>query len=314
MAQPVLRGRRLPWWQLFEVSGRLAAVARRRQAALIHSNVMRSSFYAAPAAWRCGLPHVWHVKDLHLPRWYRSLMGLLSRGIIAMSPACLEEVPRWARAKAEVIADGLDLAAYDPAAVQERARALRARLGVEEGQLLIGNAAWFARWKGQHLFVEACRRLAAVRSDCRFVAFGAPQGEENERYFAEVRQEAAGLVEFPGLSTDMPAALGALDVFVNASRDEPFGRVLIEALALGVPVVSHASGGPRTIVEDGRSGRLVEDYTAQALAQGVLDVLPRRRELGLAARRRALQEYSGEAMARRVEAFYARILPGLGRR
>ncbi len=312
--QPVLRGQGFPLRNLARVSGRLAAVARRRGAALIHSNVVRASLYAAPAAWRCGLPHVWHVKDLHQPWWYRGLMGVLSRGVIAMSPACLQEVPRWARGKAEVIADGLDLAAYDPATVRERSRALRAQLGVEEGQLLIGNAAWFARWKGQHLFVEACRRLAEQRDDCRFVAFGAPQGDDNERYFAEVRRQGAGLVEFPGLSTDMPAALGALDVFVNASLDEPFGRVLIEALAMGVPVVSHASGGPRTIVEDGRTGRLVEDYTASALAQGVLDVLPVRQEQGLEARRRALQQYSGEAMARRVEAFYARIVPGLGRR
>lgn len=311
--QPVLRGRRLPLRQLAEVSGRLAALAGRRGAALIHSNVMRSSFYAAPAAWRSGLPHVWHVKDLHLPGWYRWGMAALSRGIIAMSPACLQDVPGWARGKAEVIADGLDLQAYAPSAVRERSRQLRAELGVGEDQLLIGNAAWFARWKGQHVFVEACRLLAERRADCRFVAFGAPQGAENERYFAEVRQQGAGLVAFPGLSTDMPAALGALDVFVNASLDEPFGRVLIEALAVGVPVVSHRSGGPRTILTPA-CGRLVDDYSASALAEGVLQVLPERQRLGLAARQRALEEYSGQAMARRVEDFYARIVPGLGRR
>jgi len=316
LGQPALRGLRNPGrlaWQVLTVSGRLAALARRRKAALIHANVMRSSFYSAPAAWRCGLPHVWHIKDLHLPGWYSGLMAGLSRGIIAMSPACLEQVPGWARSRAEVIADGLDLEAYDPGAVQERAGAVRARLGVRDDELLIGNAAWFARWKGQHLFVEACRLLTAQRQDCRFVAFGAPQGEENERYFAEVRQQGEGLVEFPGLETDMPAALAALDVFVNASRDEPFGRVLIEALAMGVPVISHDSGGPRTILT-AECGRLVSDYSAQALAEGVLAVLPRREAMGRAARRRAQEEFSGDAMARRVEDHYARIVPRLGRR
>ena len=75
-----------------------------------------------------------------------------------------------------------------------------------------------------------------------------------------------------------------LDVLVVPSREEPFGTVLAEAMAVGTPVVATRVGGLPEVVEDGETGVLVEPGDPAALAAGVLEVLDRRAEMGAAAR------------------------------
>jgi glycosyltransferase involved in cell wall biosynthesis len=111
-------------------------------------------------------------------------------------------------------------------------------------------------------------------------------------------------VTFTGQVRDAAPYLAAMDVFVNASTNEPFGIVLLEAMAAGLPIVAFDSGGPREIIEAGRSGLLVADGTNTSLAAAIdtLVIDPELRvRLGAAGRERFHRLFTAERMTRELE-------------
>src|SRR5262249_51653791 len=155
--------------------------------------------------------------------------------------------------------DGLDLRRFRP----QRSRAeVRTALGIEPAHLAIGMAANIQPWKGQDVTLRAMAALAARFPDLTAVfAGGVVRGAEWYQAALDDFAPAQGLVprvRFLGSRSDVPDLVNAVDVVVHASvTPEPFGRVLIEAMALGKPVVASAAGGVLEIVDDGRSGFLV---------------------------------------------------------
>jgi glycosyltransferase involved in cell wall biosynthesis len=106
--------------------------------------------------------------------------------------------------------------------------------------------------------------------------------------------------EHYGWINDAAALLRHVDVLVAPSRQEPFGTVLAEAMAVGTPVVATRVGGLPEVVDDGVTGRLVEPGDHDALATAVIDVLAHRERMGRAARASA-RRFDADAYARRVE-------------
>ena len=105
--------------------------------------------------------------------------------------------------------------------------------------------------------------------------------------------------------------LPALDVFVSASEGEPFGRVVVEAMAAGVPVVSTDSGGKGEIVEDGKTGILVEQGDIDSISRA-MDELRRdpdmRARMSKEGRRVAIEKFTIDRAAREVEAVWDEVL------
>jgi glycosyltransferase involved in cell wall biosynthesis len=161
---------------------------------------------------------------------------------------------------------------------------LRRRLGWDDAEV-VGIVGRLERWKGQELFLEAAALIAERRPQARFlVVGGAVLGWEGD-YPARLEALAAELgiaerVHFAGHQADVAPWWAALDVAVHASTSEPFGLVLLEAMALSKPLVTVSAGAALELVEDGVSG-LVAARNADALAGAVLRILD---DPGLAAR------------------------------
>ncbi len=120
-----------------------------------------------------------------------------------------------------------------------------------------------------------------------------------------------GAATFLGFREDIPDILKALDVFVLSSSDEGFSLSTVQAMATGLPVVVTRSGGPETIVDDGRSGILVPPRDPAALAGGIEEMLrspDRAAQMGRAARERVLRDFSLERMVERYAELYDRVL------
>ena len=118
-------------------------------------------------------------------------------------------------------------------------------------------------------------------------------------------------VHFTGWVEDVTALLPALDIFVSSSRVEPFGLVMVEAMAAGLPVVATATGGALEIVENGVTGRLVPVGDWQALAEAVTSLLTNeeaRRRMGELGHKRAREHFSLERMVSETEALYREVL------
>lgn len=149
--------------------------------------------------------------------------------------------------------------------VQRRGRAIRRRLGVEDGEVVFGYAGRFTVEKGLVEMLEAFEKLAAEREDVHLLLVG----EQDQRVPlpAWVQRVIADnpRVHRLGHTEDMPGHLAAMDVFVLSSYREGFGNVLIEASAMERPVIASSVAGCRDAVRPGRTGLMVEPRSSESL-------------------------------------------------
>jgi L-malate glycosyltransferase len=303
--------------------------ARRQRAQLVHANSIRAGISLglarmAPAAT------VVHVRDCLPPGPLTSatmrLIAATATTVVANSHYTARSVRAAApAARLEVVHNPVDLERWDPARI-DRARA-RAALG-EAGtrELLLGVVAQLTPWKGQDTAIEALRLLREEGVDAHLLLIGSAKFVasatrfDNESYVAGLRARVAawGLedrVSWLGEREDVPELVRALDVLLAPSTEEPFGRALIEAMALGVPVLATNVGGPAEIVQDGREGYLLapRDPAAWARAiRGIADSADRGAALGRAGRRRVRQEFTAEHHAAAMLAVYERAIVRAG--
>jgi glycosyltransferase involved in cell wall biosynthesis len=220
-------------------------------------------------------------------------------------------------AQVNVVYPPVDLERFDPdrpAAPALRRPAFR----IPADAPCVGIVGQLQAWKGHKLFLRAFAQVLRTVPEVWACIVGAPPvgGEAYERELHELA-EALGVshrVVFAGFVGDVPSALQLFDVVVHASIEpEPFGRVIAEAMAMRRPVVASDEGGPREIIEHGRTGLLFARGDDRALADSVVSLLrePARAmriaEAGYADMRR---RFSDTQHARLVEEVYADVLRG----
>jgi L-malate glycosyltransferase len=304
-------------------------VARRHRADLVHANSIRGGI-GLGLARLSGAATVVHVRDCLPPGPLTTvtmrLIAATATTVIANSEYTARSVRAAARgARVEVIHNPVDLARWDPARI-DRAQA-RARLGkAGERELLLGVVAQLSPWKGQDTAVEALRLLCQEGVDAHLLLIGSAKFVarstrfDNESYVADLRARVAqaGLqdrVSWLGEREDVPELVRALDILLLPSEEEPFGRALIEAMALGVPVLATNVGGPPEIVQDGREGYLLAPGQPAAWARAVrriADSADRGREMGEAGRRTVARAFTAEQHVAAVLAVYERALARAG--
>ena len=296
----------------------LRNLIRQEDVRLVHSNVMRASLYAGPAARRAGVSLVWHVRDIHRERLYARWMAGMAQRIVIISQAVAEPLPASARPKIRAVPDGLDMSHYGPDDAGRQA--FRSRFGIGPDELVVGHISWLSPWKQPDLFLKMAQDVAGRVPASRFVIVGAAAHPSHGDFVAGLEQQArATLGErciFTGALSPIQHALAGFDLLVHTSRAEPLGLVIVEAMATGLPVVAFADGGVPEIIVDEETGRLASPGDVPALADAVADVLMHPEasaQMGAAGRRRAEAEFSVERMVRRTEAVYDELLKQDGR-
>ena len=300
----------------------LVRLLRRESTDLVHTNSLYS-LYGAWAAWAAGVPHVWHVREI--PDAPRLLCGLLaamalrrSVRVIPMTEAVGQLFKRRRPNPGQVraIPDGIDLTRFHPGVRGDR---IRDALEIAPGAPLVGFVARLDPWKGADVFVRAAAAVAGRSPDAQFLVCG---GElpGYERYAASVKELAASLglgkrIAFTGWTyrlDDIPEVMAAVDVLVHTSvRPEPFGLVLVEAMATAKPVVAAAGGGVPEVVEAGVTGLLVEPGDSEGVADAIVALLTHRARaaaMGWAGRQRVERLFEVGGYARRIEGLYDEVL------
>jgi glycosyltransferase involved in cell wall biosynthesis len=272
---------------------------------LVLSNMPKAHLYAALPARRHRVPALWCQAGFPEPAsWMDRLASALpAAGVIAVSRDAAEAQRRVnARLPVHLMHPGIDLGAFAPGDDAE----LRRTNGIAQDAVLVSLVGRLQPWKGQREFLRAAARIAAGNARVRFaIVGGAILGWEGG-YPAELRALAGSLgiadrVIFTGHTAEVHRWMAASDVVVNASEPEPFGLVVVEAMASGCAVVGVRRGGPRDIIEHDRSGLLCRSSAPEDLAAAVgrlVDDAGLRRELGSGAVVRA-RTFSREAMIAR---------------
>ena len=215
--------------------------------------------------------------------------------------------------KIHVIHNGINLDRLRPD--PERLRAARARLGVPSGGAVVGILATLKPAKDQATFLRAAARIAAVHPEVRFAVVGdGPLRAELEQLAAQL--DLIERVTFFGFQRDVASHLVACDVLVSASRDnEGHSNSILEAMALGVPVVATDIGGNRELIEPETTGLLVAVGDSAGLARSVERLLADRALAGRLADRAGelvRSEFSLPRMVAEYEALYDRLLTSKG--
>ncbi|MGH7506551.1 MAG: glycosyltransferase family 4 protein, partial [Longimicrobiales bacterium] len=183
-----------------------------------------------------------------------------------------------AATRGEICYDPFDFAAFDRAAGS--VSRVRAELGLAGDDILITNVGRLIPWKGQDYFIDALAEVVREEPRVKALLVGDAGPTRQSREFEEsLRQRVADRqlqdhVIFTGFRADVPGVMAASDVVVHSSCDpEPFGRVIVEAMAARRPVVATAAGGVPEIVEDGRTGLLVPLRDARAMADAIRQLI-----------------------------------------
>ena len=297
---------------------------------LVHSNtgtVLTGSLSARLA----GAPHLWHVRDMFdefgaLWKGYGRWMLASSARVVCVSRAVAAQFDAFpgAAAKVRVLNNGFPPDEFEPPPGGWAAPAaeLRRRWGVGQAECTIGILGRIKLGrKGHEVLVRAVRRLldapvsrdGAARPKPRLVVVGAPfpGNEAHEMRLRELVRElgSAEHVVFAGEMEDPRPAFAALDIVVLASaRPEPFSGVVIEAMAMGKPVVGTALGGTLEQVEDGVTGLLVPPNDPAAMADALARLLADpalRARMGAAGRRRFREKFGFDEMYRHLLGIYS---------
>ncbi len=311
----------LPWVWLrqLQVAGRLRAIVRERAIRILHVSDVLGLLLAVPAVG-AGARLVYQVNYFGAaPRrlLFRSLARRYAARILVFSEAQRLEIAAAAPELAErtsVIPVGIE--APNPG---ESPQAVRRQLGIPEAAPLVAMFARFDAMKGHATFLLAAREIRASLPEVAFAIVGGALNAGVLPHVSGVRdavlrqREALGLaaaVRITGFVPDVAAVMAACNVVVCPSVREPFGLVVVEAMAVGAAVVVSDSGGPAEIVEDGRSGLHFRTGDPGALAQAVLRLLrdpPLRERLAAGARARAAVRYTLAEYARSMESLYASL-------
>jgi glycosyltransferase involved in cell wall biosynthesis len=301
---------------------KLEALIRAENVTLVHARSRAPAWSAWLACKRTGAHfvttyHGVYGEDLPFKRHYNAIMA---RGeiVIAASRYVAEVVSRQHKvdpARIRVIPRGVDPMVFDPDAVSaDRIARMAQNMRVPDGMLTVVMPGRLTTWKGQAVLLQAIARLD--RRDVCCVLVGSDQGRTKYTKELEKIGEALGIadrVRIIGQVEDMPAALMLSDVVVHASTQaEAFGRVVIEAQAMGRPVIATRLGGPGETVQDGVTGWLTNPGDVASLAGALEQALAMdadsRVALGRRARASVLHGYTLEAMREATLDVYEAVL------
>ncbi len=297
----------------------LADVLQAIQPDLLHANSLAMARLSGPVAEELRLPSIGHVRDIvGLSATAISDINRHSR-LLAVSQAAREYhiAQGLASEKSFVLYNGVDLTRFAPAAAHAP-RPLLTELNLPPETLLIGVIGQIIMRKGLDLLIPLARRLRAEAPDALLLMVGdcPSQKDEAVQFDTMIRRElthaAPGQVHFLGRRNDIEKLLPQLNLLVHPARQEPLGRVLLEAAACGLPIVATAVGGTAEIFPSGQlSAAVVPSGDAQQIAAAALELLknpPRCAQLAAAARRRAEIAFSDVQAGAGLAAHYAAVL------
>jgi glycosyltransferase involved in cell wall biosynthesis len=300
---------------------RLAKVIVQHDVDIVHARSRAPAWSARYATQRTGRHFVTTFHNVYghgsmLKRRYNAIMATGER-VIAISQFVANHVAATygvGQDRLRLIPRGVDVTRFDPDSVSpERLVRLMRAWRLPDGAQTVLLPGRLTRWKGQLVFIEAMARLK--RPDVHAVILGGGDaGYRRELEKAVAASGSAATFRFIDDCPDMAAAYMIADIVVSAStQPEGFGRVIIEAQAMGRPVIATAHGGAQETIMPGDTGWLAPPSDAEALAAALALALDQDQAARLAMSRREIAHvrthFTSSLMAARTLTVYREVLP-----
>lgn len=295
---------------------RLYILSRRLKVDLVHlNNGIYRSIGGILLAKLLRVPCVCHQRCFEHGALASNIFSKYIDFFIAISESVKEDLIKLGiePSKISVVYEGIDLDEYQP---DGDAVTHRRKLGLNSGEHTVGISGCLVDWKGHPVFLKAMEKVFMEVPNCKaLVIGGTPDGSPG--YRNELMKMAEDLnisdkVVFTGHRSNVAPLLGLLDIVVHASTlPEPFGRVIIEAMAMKRLVIASRAGGPTKIIENRKNGFLTTPGDAPELASVIIRLLKEKKNLEAvrkAARLTVEERFSIQRHTGNIEKIYAKLL------
>ena len=290
---------------------------------IVHTHTSKAGLLGRLAARLAGIPSIIHTPHGHVFFGYfgalktkmfvllEKLASRITDKIIALTPREKADYLRYKVAKEDklvVIPSGIELHKCQYPPKEERSK-LRRELGIPDRSAVVGTAGRLVPVKGSGFLLQAVGQVISEHPDTYLVFAGDGPLRKNLAKDAVDRGLAKKII-FTGWRDDMARVLSVFDVFCLPSLNEGMGRVLVEAMALGKPVVASDAGGIPDLIIPGKNGILVPPQDPEELARQIRFLIENREErekLGRAGKEMA-SAYSDEVMVKKIAELYEKAL------
>ena len=249
--------------------GKIKKLVKEKKIDLIHSNTFRINPYAVLSAQSNNIPCISHIRWFTKKDHIKKFMVDKATVVITMSDY-MASFFKGSKAKVKTIYDGIDVLKFQ--ANDQIRNNVRKEFGIKEGEKLVGMVAQLTPRKGHKDFIQASLSVSKEHPNAKFIIAGGAildkqLGIKDLKNFA--KKIGAKNIIFTGHRDDTEDIFRALDIFVLPSHIEPFGLVVLEAMACGVPVIATRSGGLQEIINEGNDGLLIPVNSPGAIAEKI---------------------------------------------
>lgn len=251
--------------------------------------------YQTLQKWACS------VSDLSIFQNYQDAREFVDARVVPAGKAAV------------ILGSGVSTATFAPGRVSEAQRVqLRDELGIRPGEVVVTMISRVIRSKGVLEFMTAAQAVTRSQPGVRFLLVGPGDQESVDRLTAAELSSLRQSITWPGARRDIPVVLALSDIFVlPSSYREGIPRVLLEAAAMALPIVTTDSPGCNDVVEDGVNGLLVPVLDAGALGRAIARLVAdsgMRGRFGQVSRQRAVERFDLDVIAAQTRSVYARLL------
>lgn len=288
---------------------------------IVHTHTSKAGVLGRWAAFFAGVPRIIHTPHGHVfwgyfgkirTRFYilvERLTTMFTDWIVALTDKEGADYIRYKVAPAEkviTIHSGVDLEKMGTTSVHSEK--VRSALEIGENQVVVGTIGRLTSIKGHKYLVEAAQKIVASVSQVVFLIVG--DGSLRKALEDQVKQlSLSSYFRFTGWRPDIPEMLSIMDIFVLPSLNEGMGRVLVEAMAVGKPVVGSNVGGIPTLISHGQNGLVVMPRDAEDLARALTELIKDqslRERFGNSGRTMA-KAFGVKAMVDKIEMLYQQV-------
>jgi glycosyltransferase involved in cell wall biosynthesis len=299
----------------------LLKIIRRARPRIVHTHTSKAGILGRWAAWLCRVPVIVHTPHGHVfwgyfKPWQTRLFILLERWtarittrIVALTPQERAEHLRFRIAPEEkftVIHSGVDLVPFFTSHLD--GAVVRARLGISPDTTVIATAGRLTAVKGQATLIRAVAEILRQREKVFLLILGEGELRSDLEALSADLGVAEG-VRFLGWRPDVAAIMAACDIFCLSSLNEGMGKVLVEAMALGKPIIASTVGGIPDLVVPAETGILVPPADSDALAKAILTLCAdpeMMRKMGSQGKRKA-PGYGADIMLNKIDNLYTEL-------
>jgi len=309
-------------WRLWRNIFTLRRLFRREKIDLVHVNCYKIGPPYSIAARTLGIPCFWHLREILVTSSFKkkvllAMIRSMPDRVIAVSKTCAAQFPLDSQddGKIHLIYNGIDSETFR---AQADGQAIRREFGLSVDTPLMGCVGQLIPWKGQDDFLRMAAKVLSLIPEARFLIVGKEAGSD-QPFRASLDELALSLgirdhVIFTGFRQDVPSLIASMDVFLHcAVQPDPLPRVVLEAMALGKPVVATQTGGLPELIDGGRNGILAPPRDVDGLAEGVVSLLldpDLACKMGRAARERVEERFSLTKHVEAVTQLYNELTQG----